>query len=428
MSFINVYITRAIESTIKKSFENNKIVSILGARQCGKSTLVEHLYPNINFVSLKTDFMATEANTNPDSFIKGLKIPSFIDEVQKAPKIFGSIQEMVDKNNYYSQFILSGSNKQKLDEKIKESLSGRTSIIELNGLSLREIKGVSFNKHFIPTNEYIEEREKHLKEYGDIWFYIHRGSYPELYDNLNKDWEEYYSSYVQTYIEKDVLSETKIKDIAAFIRFLSAVSVRTGTILNYDNIASDVGVSSITIKEWISILIKTNIIFLLEPYYSSHLNRAIKSPKIYFKDTGLAAYLSGWLTKDQLERGAANGAYYETFIVNEIIKSFSNEGKDYSKRVFFYNGKDKSRNKIDKNGNSTTINIESEIDFIIEENGVLYPIGIKKKDMPIASDAKSFAVLDKEINKKRGLGIIISSNSNKVYLRDNLLCLPIEYI
>ena len=428
MSFINVYITRAIESTIKKSFENNKIVSILGARQCGKSTLVEHLYPNINFVSLKTDFMATEANTNPDSFIKGLKIPSFIDEVQKAPKIFGSIQEMVDKNNYYSQFILSGSNKQKLDEKIKESLSGRTSIIELNGLSLREIKGVSFNKHFIPTNEYIEEREKHLKEYGDIWFYIHRGSYPELYDNLNKDWEEYYSSYVQTYIEKDVLSETKIKDIAAFIRFLSAVSARTGTILNYDNIASDVGVSSITIKEWISILIKTNIIFLLEPYYSSHLNRAIKSPKIYFKDTGLAAYLSGWLTKDQLERGAANGAYYETFIVNEIIKSFSNEGKDYSKRVFFYNGKDKSRNKIDKNGNSTTINIESKIDFIIEENGVLYPIEIKKKDMPIASDAKSFAVLDKEINKKRGLGIIISSNSNKVYLRDNLLCLPIEYI
>ena len=428
MSFINVYITRAIESTIKKSFENNKIVSILGARQCGKSTLVEYLYPNINFVSLKTDFMATEANTNPDSFIKGLKIPSFIDEVQKAPKIFGSIQEMVDKNNYYSQFILSGSNKQKLDEKIKESLSGRTSIIELNGLSLREIKGVSFNKHFIPTNEYIEEREKHLKEYGDIWFYIHRGNYPELYDNLNKDWEEYYSSYVQTYIEKDVLSETKIKDIAAFIRFLSAVSARTGTILNYDNIASDVGVSSITIKEWISILIKTNIIFLLEPYYSSHLNRAIKSPKIYFKDTGLAAYLSGWLTKDQLERGAANGAYYETFIVNEIIKSFSNEGKDYSKRVFFYNGKDKSRNKIDKNGNSTTINIESEIDFIIEENGVLYPIEIKKKDMPIASDAKSFAVLDKEINKKRGLGIIISSNSNKVYLRDNLLCLPIEYI
>ena len=428
MSFINVYITRAIESTIKKSFENNKIVSILGARQCGKSTLVEHLYPNINFVSLKTDFMATEANTNPDSFIKGLKIPSFIDEVQKAPKIFGSIQEIVDKNNYYSQFILSGSNKQKLDEKIKESLSGRTSIIELNGLSLREIKGVSFNKHFIPTNEYIEEREKHLKEYGDIWFYIHRGSYPELYDNLNKDWEEYYSSYVQTYIEKDVLSETKIKDIAAFIRFLSAVSARTGTILNYDNIASDVGVSSITIKEWISILIKTNIIFLLEPYYSSHLNRAIKSPKIYFKDTGLAAYLSGWLTKDQLERGAANGAYYETFIVNEIIKSFSNEGKDYSKRVFFYNGKDKSRNKIDKNGNSTTINIESKIDFIIEENGVLYPIEIKKKDMPIASDAKSFAVLDKEINKKRGLGIIISSNSNKVYLRDNLLCLPIEYI
>lgn len=430
MSVINTYIPRAIEETIKKSFKNNKIVSVLGARQSGKSTAIEHLYPNINFVSLKTDFMATQANTNPDSFIKGLKIPSFIDEVQKAPKIFGSIQEIVDKNNFYSQFIFSGCNKQKLDEKIKESLSGRTSIIELNGLSLREIKGISFNKHFVPTMEYIEEREKYLKEYNDIWFYIHRGSYPELYDNLNKDWEEYYSysSYVQTYLEKDVLSETKIKDISAFIRFLSAVSARTGTVLNYDNIANDVGVSTYAIKEWIAILIKTNIIFLLQPYYSSHLNRAIKSPKIYFKDTGLAAYLSGWLTKDQLERGAANGAFYETFIINEIIKSFSNEGKDYSKRVFFYNGKDKSRKKIDKNGNVTEINIESEIDFIIEENGILYPIEIKKKDMPIVSDAKSFSILDKEINKKRGLGIIISSNSNKIYLRDNLLCLPIEYI
>ena len=428
MSYINTYIPRALEEVIKKSFENNKIVSILGSRQVGKSTLIEHLYPDMKQVSLRTDFMCMQARLNPDSFIKSLKIPSFIDEAQKAPEIFGSIQETVDKNNFYSQFILSGSNKQKLDEKIKESLSGRTSIIELNGLSLREINNISFNKHFIPTEDYINEREKYLKEYNDIWFYIHRGSYPELYDNKNKDWEEYYSSYVQTYIEKDVLSDTKIKDITAFTRFLSAVASRTGQILNYDNISNDVGVSSVTIKEWIAILVKTNIIFLLQPYYNSHLNRAIKSPKIYFKDTGLAAFLSGWLSKDQLERGALNGAFFETFIINEIVKSFSNEGKDYSKRVFFYNGKDKTKKKINKNGEEETINIESEIDFIIEENGVLYPVEIKKKDMPIASDAQAFDILNKDITKTRGMGIIISSNPNKVYLRDNLICLPIEYI
>ena len=428
MSVIRKYYKRAIEPVIENSFKNNKIVSLLGARQTGKSTVIEHLYPDIETVSLKTTFMINQARTNPDSFINNLTIPTFIDEAQRAPEIFGSLQNLVDSNNFYSQFIISGSNKQKLDLTIKESLAGRTSLIELNGLSLREIYEIDFNDYFIPKKEYIEKRKKYVKSYGDIWFYIHRGTYPELYDNKNKDWEEYYSSYVQTYIEKDVLSDTNIKDMDAFIRFLISVAARTGEILNYDAIANDVGVSAVSIKEWISILIRTNIIYLLQPYYNSHLNRAIKSPKIYFRDTGLAAYLTGWLTKDQLERGAKNGAFFETFIVNEIIKSFANAGKDYSKRLFYYNGKDKNRKKIDKNGNETLINIQAEIDLIIEENGILYPIEIKKKDMPNEKDALNFDILDKDITKKRGLGVIISSNKNKIYLKDDLVCLPVEYI
>lgn len=428
MSVINKYYPRAIEKVVTKSFANNKIVSILGARQCGKSTLIEHLYPDIDIVSLKTDFMVAQAKTNPDSFVRGLSIPAFIDEAQKAPEIFGSLQEIADKNNFYSQFILSGSNKQKLDEKIKESLSGRTSIIELNGLSLREINEVNFFNHFVPTEEYLNKRKEQVKNYDDLWHFIHRGSFPELYDNPSKDWEEFYSSYVQTYIEKDVLVDIKIKDITAFIRFLTATAARTGEILNYDSIANDVGVSAVTIKEWVSILVKTNIIYLLQPYYNSHLNRAIKTPKIYFRDTGLAAYLTGWLTKEQLEKGAKNGAFFETFIVNEIIKSFSNEGKDYSKRIFFYNGKDKTKKKVDKDGNIREVLLQNEIDLIIEENGVLYPIEIKKKDMPTINDANAFDVLDKDIDKRRGIGVILSSNKNKVYLRDNLICLPLEYI
>ena len=428
MSVINKYYRRSLESVVKRSFENNKIVSILGPRQCGKSTLVEHLYPSIETAALKTDFMIAQAKANPDSFIRGLSIPAFIDEAQNAPEIFGSLQDAVDKRNVYSQYILSGSNKQKLDSKIKESLSGRTSIIELSGLSLREINEVGFNEHFLPTEEYLEKRKKCLKEYKDIWFYIHRGGYPELYDNPSKDWEEYYSSYVQTYIEKDVLSTVQIKDMTAFIRFLTATAARTGELLNYANIANDVGVSAPTIKEWVSVLVQTNIVYLLQPYHNSHLNRAIKTPKLYFRDTGLAAYLTGWLTKDQLERGAMNGAFFETFVVNELIKSFSNEGKDYSKRIYFYNGKDKTRKRKEKDGSETEIQIECEIDFIIEENGILYPIEIKKKDMPTLSDASAFDVLDKDITKKRGLGVILSSCPNKVYLRDNLVCLPLEYI
>lgn len=428
MGVINTYYKRALEEVIKRSFSNNKIVSLLGARQCGKSTLIEYLYPNISQVSLRTDFMVVSARSNPDSFVNGLKTPAFIDEAQRAPEIFGSLQERVDQRNTYSQFIISGSNKGRLDEKIKESLAGRTSIIEMEGLSLREIHGVPFNHHFVPTAEYLESRESELREYGDIWSFIHRGSYPELYDNKDKDWEEFYSSYVQTYIEKDVYSELKIKDSVAFMRFLMAASSRTGEILNYVNIANEVGVSAVTIKEWISLLTKTGIVYLLEPYHSSHLNRAIKSPKLYFRDTGLAAYLSGWLTKDQLERGAKNGAFFETFVVNELIKSFINEGKDYSKRIYFYNGKDKTRKKTNKSGETIEQNIECEIDFIIEENGVLYPIEIKKKDMPVATDAAAFEVLDKDIDKRRGMGVIFSTNKHKIYLRDNLVCLPLEYI
>jgi len=428
MAVINKYYRRALESVVKESFENNKVVSILGARQCGKSTLVEKLFPGIDSVSLKTELMVMKAKTNPDSFIRGLAVPAFIAYAHRAPELFGSIQNVVDKNNFYSQFILSGSNKQKLDEKIKESLAGRTSIIEMNGLSLREIFEIDFHKHFVPTQEYLAERKNCLKECKDVWFYIHRGSYPELYDNPNKNWEEFYSSYVQTYIEKDVLVDTQIKDITAFVRFLTACAARTGDILNYNSIASDVGVSAVTIKEWMTILIKTNVVYLLQPYYNSHLKRAIKSPKLYFRDTGLAAYLSGWLTRDQLERGARNGFFFETFVVNELIKSFANEGKDYSKRLFFYNGKDKTKKKMDKDGNTVEVNIDGEIDLIIEENGVVYPIEIKKKDMPTIDDALAFDVLDKDTGVKRGMGVIFSSNPDKVFLKDNLVCLPIEYI
>ena len=265
MGVINTYYPRAIESVIEKSFRNNKVVSLLGARQTGKSTVIEHLFPSMETVSLKTIFLIQNARNNPDSFLADIGVPAFIDEVQNAPELFGSIQNAVDQRNSYSQYILSGSNKTQIDERIQESLSGRTSILEMGGLSAREIHRVNFNRHFIPTDEYLEERKQCLKPYGDVWEIIHRGSYPELYDNPEKDWEEFYSSYVQTYVEKDVLSNLRVKDLNAFSRFLSSIAARTGEILDYQSISNNVGVSPVTIKEWISLLVKTNIVFLLQP-------------------------------------------------------------------------------------------------------------------------------------------------------------------
>ena len=165
--------------------------------------------------------------------------------------------------------------------------------VELDGLSLREINGSDFSRHFVPTEEYINEREKDLKKFdGDIWNIIHRGSFPELYVNTEREWIDFYQSYVKTYLERDVNELIKARNHLTFVKFMTAIAARTGQILNYATIADQVGVSEVTIKEWISILEKSGIVYLLKPYTSSVLNRAIKTPKLYFRDTGLCSYLT----------------------------------------------------------------------------------------------------------------------------------------
>ena len=247
-----------------------------------------------------------------------------------------------------------------------------------------------------------------------IWNIIHKGSYPELYD-IERDWQDFYSSYVSTYLERDI-NELISADSITFTKFLTAVAARTGEMLNYSNIASQVGVSEPTVKNWISILERTGIVYLLQPYSASALNRSIKTPKIYFRDTGLACYLTRWISADALKNSAVAGNMFETFIVSEILKSYSNEGKDYRFHIFYYRGKDRRHTG------------ENEIDLIIEENGILYPIEIKMSGNPKANMANTNQVLDKIPDKKRGMGIILCLIDKKTYLRENLIALPIEYI
>ena len=284
----------------------------------------------------------------------------------------------------------------------------------MTGLSLREIHGIRFNRHFVPTDEYIQEREKELKKYDNVWDIIHRGSYPELYTS-DRDWEEYYSSYVATYLERDI-NELIMSDSITFTRFLTCIAARTGEILNYTNIASETGVSEPTIKKWVSILERTGIIYLLQSYSSSSLKRAIKAPKVYFRDTGLVCYLTRWLTADALKVSAVAGNIFETFVVSEILKSYSNEGKNYDFNIFYYRGKDRSSVR------------ENEIDLVIEENGILYPIEIKMTGNPKVSMGATNQVLDGVSDKTRGMGIILCLIDKKTYLRENLIALPIEYI
>lgn len=408
------YIPRAITPVLKKRVSTSKCTLITGARQVGKSTLIKHEFSNFNKANFDDRLTRMQAREEPKLFFLNNPCPLFIDEVQKENSILEEIKLRVDDSDERGMFLLSGSQKLELMKGMSESLAGRVSVTELCGLSLREIHGVNFNKHFVPTESYINEREKEIKPYHHLWETIHKGSYPELYD-IDRDWQEYYSSYVSTYLERDI-NELIAADSITFTKFLTAVAARTGEILNYSNLAGEVGVSTPTIKNWISILERTGIVYLLQPYSASALNRAIKAPKIYFRDTGLACYLTRWLTADALKCSAVAGNMFETFMVSEILKSYTNEGKDYRFNIFYYRGKDKH------------VTNENEIDLIIEENGFLYPIEIKMSGNPKASMGATNPVLDKIKDKSRGMGVILCLIDKKTYLRENLVALPIEYI
>lgn len=417
-------IKRHLEEVLLKRARSNKAILLTGPRQVGKSTLLNHLFPDVNNVTFDDDLLLAQASEDPQLFLYNNPCPLMIDEVQKCPSIFKRLKIVLDNTDNMSNFYLTGSQKLQLMEGVSESLAGRISIVELDGLSMREIDNINFNKHFIPTNDYISEREKRLVNHLDIWENIHRGFFPELYSNKEKEWIDFYQSYVKTYLERDVNKIIKVKNHLTFVKFMTSVAARTGQVLNYASIANEVGVSEVTIKEWISTLEKSGLVYLLKPYTPSALNRAIKSPKLYFRDTGLACYLTRWLTKDTLKNGAMAGAMFETFVVNEILKSYSNEGLDYDFNVYYYNGKDKK--KIKSNGVEEVV--DGEIDLIISENGILYPIEIKKTANPKAIMTSEFDVLDKVEGYKRGMGTIICLYDKKLYLRDNLVVLPISYL
>lgn len=415
-----MYIERAIEKELAERFSTSKALAVTGARQVGKTTVTRHLYPEIRRINMKDSRLISAAKEDPASFLEGFGRPLFIDEVQAAPFLLDDIKVILDETGGKSSYLFSGSQKWNLMKGLSESLAGSVSVLQMTTLSMRELFHVQTRMPFIPKEEYFEAREKQLPKYRDLWFYIHNGFYPELYDDNPRRWDAFYRDYVATYIERDVYDLLKIRDQTTFYRFLVSVAARTGSMLNYSSIADDIGIDSETVKSWMGVLENTGIVYLLQPYFNSHLSRVIKTPKVYFRDTGLAAYLTNWTTKEQLRDGAMNGAFFETFAVNEIIKSYLNAGKDYSGCFYYYRGKDKKK----RDGSPA----EREIDFIIEENGVLYPIEIKKNSGVRADMAETFPVLDKDIEKRRGTGVILCTSEYRLKLRDNLFALPIEYI
>lgn len=405
------YYKRSIEQVINEYKEQFPILLLTGPRQVGKSTLFKELFrTEYKYFSLDDPILKEQIVNDPRLFLKNNPEKLIIDEVQYAPSIFPYLKMKVDENREDGVYLMTGSQAFVLMKNVSETLAGRVGILELQGISLREQFDIKFNRPFIPNDEYIAEREKKITEYTNLWQRIHRGYMPELIFNNRKKWEFFYSSYVQTYIERDVRDLINISDESKFLKFMISLASRSGELLNYGAVANEVGISNETVKRWVSVLRTSRIIYLLEPYFNNHLKRVIKTPKIYFMDVGLLAYLTKWPTPETLANGAKAGNIFETFIISEIVKSYLNAGI-INPPLYFYRDKDKK-----------------EIDLIIEEAEKIYPIEIKMSASPNKEMAKNFSVLKRKIDKEIGTGIIICQYDNKVYLSEDILVLPVEYI
>ncbi|MCD8096562.1 MAG: ATP-binding protein, partial [Lachnospiraceae bacterium] len=407
-----MYKKRAIESLIQKTEKGFKSVLVTGPRQVGKSTVLQHLYQDRKYVTFDDLLLLAETKAEPGLFFRNNRPPIVLDEVQYIAELFPYIKMECDRSDEKGRFLLTGSQQYHLMRNVSESLAGRIAILELAGLSMRELTDCPFDAPFIPSENYIEERKKTYTRIDDIWKIIHRGGYPALLDE-NVDWQTFYSSYIQTYLDRDINELGNVKDKLKFTQFLTAAAARTGQMLNYSSIAEQVEVSVGTVKEWISLLEASGIVYILQPFSNSALKRAIRTPKLYFRDTGLACFLTRYQSAETARSGALAGELFETFVVSEILKSFSNAGLDYRMYVSWYRGKDKRR--FTENGQKQER--ESEIDLLIEQNGVIYPVEIKMSANPKLSMTNAFDVLDRIPEKKCGTGVIVCLYDSVLWLK-----------
>ncbi len=404
---MNFY-TRQMQPLVQSLIKQVPAILVTGPRQVGKSTLLQQFEEEYQYVSFDDPLLLNQARNDPALFMLNHSGKLILDEVQYAPELFSSLKLAIDRQKTSGLFLLSGSQAFQLMQNVTESLAGRIAVLKLQGFSLREIQQIDFHQPFVPNMEYISAREKHFQPVENIWKIIHQGYMPRLYEQ-EMNWEIYYASYVSTYIERDVRALTNISSITDFTRFMVAIAARSGELLNYSNVAQEVGVSVDTIKRWTTILETSGIIYLLKPYSNNHLKRAIKTPKVYMLDTGLMAWLTKWLTPETIQQGAKSGQFFETFVVSEIIKSFYNNGIEPP--IYFY-----------RNTN------QKEIDLLIEYNRALYPVEIKTSASPDKKMVKAFGILKENLPEgeiQLGNGVIINQYPQKLWLAEDLVALPV---
>lgn len=405
------YITRELERKFSKLNDFFKVILVTGARQVGKTTMLKHLAESNRTYVTMDNMMARElAQSDPVLFFQTYKPPILIDEVQKAPELFEQIKIICDESDEKGLIWLTGSQQYNMMTKVRETLAGRIGILELYSLSAREKAGLVFDTELDFSFATLQERAKKLpknnivKVFNDIW----EGGMPGAQGVDEELRLEYFNSYVDTYLMRDATEAGGIKDTVRFRKFLVGCASLVSEQVNYSTLAEAADIAPSTAKDWLKVLEGLNIIYLLQPYSNNELKRLSKTPKLYFCDTGLCAYLSMWLTADTLRNGAASGHYYENYVVMELVKSYA-----YSKfkvNITYFR---------DSNA--------KEIDLFVEENGIIHPLEIKKSASPDRREVKKYSIIDKA-SLKRGCGGIICMCEEPVPIDEDNCFIPSNLI
>lgn len=421
-----MYIKRALEPLVEKYSQHFKVVVVTGPRQVGKTTMLKHLIAQDvergsrrAYVSLDTGAMRALAKEDPALFLQRFQPPVLIDEIQKAPELLPYIKEIVDNSDETGLFWLTGSQPLHLMKEVSESLAGRAGIIEMLGLSNAEIAEIP-SEVFNPGAEYFARRVADMPALAvtEAFERIHKGSLPGIRNSEDADLlVASYDSYIDTYIMRDIRDLAQVSDELKFRRFLSACAALTSKPVVYAELARIADIDEKTAKAWLSLLVSTYLVKIVPAYSNNLLKRLSKQPIMHFTDTGLAAHLAGWHNAEALEMGAMSGQIFETYAFGEIYKSYINAGKKPS--LFFFRTQD-----------------QREIDLLIDQNGTLFPIEIKKKAEPVKGDVRSFAAINvvandvvdeglRSFKREIGMGTVVCMAKDTCPLKDGVWTFPV---
>lgn len=401
------YIKRHLEEKVLSLSKSFSAILLTGPRQSGKTTMLKRLAETEGigreYVSLDDLTLREMAINDPAMFLQLYKPPILIDEVQYAPELFTYIKIHIDETHNPGDFWMTGSQIFRMMRNVQESLAGRVALLHMSPLSQREIAGLSNNSFNLDIDNLLEQSKLIQPATSpEIFEKLWQGSMPGIINGMYSDREVYYSSYLSSYIERDVRELSGSIDALKFKNFVSAMAARSAQMLNYSAIAEDADIDIATAKAWTNILETLGIIFMLHPYSNNVLKRTIKTPKVYFYDTGLICYLTKWSSSEVAERGAMNGALLENYAVSEIMKSYQNAGIE--PQIFYYRDRD-----------------AKEIDIVLEENGELHPIEIKKTALPDKRIVKSFGVIDKSPIKVGTRAVLCMAEKFGAFDKDNLI-------